>query len=533
MSSGDLDSPRGADDQLGTISLQIQQFLDEWMFRILQGGMAGKWDRIEAMTKAMELFETMGMTVTTPEQKAQIISLEDDEEMSMEIAKLMPEALAKNLESFFLQLQLAVSTVARVRGAIEDEVGQAIKETMEDGDAGISQTVLKNTVLAACADVKEVQDSEDGWKKAMKIREARLQTAADQAEKSQKELADIQRELSVFGNQQNAKTTSIIMSMNSNNTGVILRMAWTAWAAYYTKFKSEKHIHDKWRGQIQEAESQLLKYKMEKKDGMKSVMQKQFAGNAERMLKEVFNEWIKSTADDKEQKAMEAQVREAEARLQSMKSSQKDNAKKAMAKVAGSSDSALKDMIFKEWLKFHAEAKRDKELNDQVKEAEKRLKEFQAKSKEGQKGVLAKMSASTDTGLVSSVFTSWMEEVHHARKAKHAQEQIDGANSKFAMLKSRNKNASTGRAETANELEDSILMMQIFMNWSTHSRIASLINHYGGKMDKKKEQLEKVQTMFKSFASQLEAGIGNTPRSQRKSMRTAADASKPPAVPAS
>merc|ERR1712203_82310 len=176
---------------------------------------------------------------------------------------------------------------------------------------------------------------------------------------------------------------------------------------------------------------------------------------------------------------MDAQIKEAEARLESMKSSQKENAKKAMAKVAGGSDGALKDMIFKEWLKFYAEAKRDKELNSQVKEAEKRLKEFQAKSKEGQKDVLKKMSASTDSGLVASVFTSWCEEVHHAKKAKHAEDQINGANSKFAMLKSRNKDASTGRAQSANELEDSILMMQIFMNWSTHSRINSLVDHYG------------------------------------------------------
>jgi hypothetical protein len=532
MSAAEMDSPRQAEDQLSMISLEIQKFLDEWMFRILQGGMAGKWDRSEAMTKAMEIFEAMGMTVTTPQAKAQILSLED-EEMCMEIAKLMPEALAKNLESFFLQLQLAVSTVARVRGAIEDGTDQDLKETMEDGDAGISQTVLKNAVIAACGEVKEIQGSEDGWKKAMKVREARLQRAADEAENAQKELDSIKKELAVFGNQQNSKTTQIIMRLASGSGDVLLKMTWTAWFAHYTKFKSEKHIHDKWRGQIQDAEAQLLKYKMEKKDGMKSIMKKQFAGNAERMLKEVFNEWIKATADEKEQKAVDKEVRDAEARLQAMKSSQKDNAKKALAAVAGNRGAALMGAIFKEWLKYLAEEKRDKDLNDQVKAAEARLKAFQAKSKEGQKGVLQKMSATTDTGLMSTVFTSWLEEMHHARRAKHAQDQIDGANSKFAMLKSRNKNASTGRVETANELEQSILVMHIFMNWSTQAKIATLINHYGGKMDRKKEQLEKVQVMFKSFASQLEAGIGNTPRSQRKSMRTATDASKPPAVPSS
>lgn len=518
-------------DQLSTIALEIQKFLDEWMFRILQGGMAGKWDRTEAMTKAMEIFEAMGANVTTPQEKASIISIEDDEEMCMEIAKLLPVTLAKNSESFFLQLQLAVSTVARLRGAIEDGSDQDLKETMEDGVAGISQTVLKNAVIVACGDVKGIQDSEDGWKKAMKIREARLQRAADEAENAQKELGSIKGQLAMFGNQQNAKTTNVIMSMAGNNTRVIMQMTFAAWSAYYTKFKNEKHIHEKWRGQIQEAEAQLLKYKMEKKDGMKSIMKKQFAGSAEQLTKMVFNEWIKAAAEEKEQRIVDEGVKLAEERLKGMQKNQKEAAKKAMANIAGNKGVALLGAMFKEWLNFWTEAKKDKDMNDEVKAAEARLKAFQAKSKEGQKGVLQKMSAATDTGLVTTVFASWMEEVHHARKARHAEEQINGANSKFAMLKSRNKDATTGRVESANELEQSILVMHIFMNWMTQARIGTMINHYGGKMDRKKEQLEKVQVMFKSFASQLEAGIGNTPRSQRKSMRTNADASKPPAAP--
>merc|ERR1712238_252074 len=110
------------------------------------------------------------------------------------------------------------------------------------------------------------------------------------------------------------------------------------------------------------------------------------------MLKLVFSEWIKAAADEKAQKAVDAQVRESEARLQSMKSSQRENAKKAMAAVAGNSGAALMGVIFKEWLKVLAEVKRDKDLDEQVKAAEARLKAFQAKSKEGQKGVLQKMS---------------------------------------------------------------------------------------------------------------------------------------------
>jgi hypothetical protein len=54
-------------------------------------------------------------------------------------------------------------------------------------------------------------------------------------------------------------------------------------------------------------------------------------------------------------------------------------------------------------------------------------------------------------------------------------------------------------------------------------------------MDAKKSQLDAVQNMFKSFASQLEQGISSTPRSQRKSQRSKAiegDEGRPPQMPA-
>merc|ERR1719159_629566 len=90
------------------------------MFRILQSGMATQCDRPEAVVMVMDILEMVGMAVTSSDEKMRIVSLDDDEEMCMEIARLIPDNLSKNLESFFLQLQLAVSTVARVRGTIED-----------------------------------------------------------------------------------------------------------------------------------------------------------------------------------------------------------------------------------------------------------------------------------------------------------------------------------------------------------------------------------------------------------------------------
>jgi hypothetical protein len=213
------------------------------------------------------------------------------------------------------------------------------------------------------------------------------------------------------------------------------------------------------------------------------------------------------------------------------KASQKENAKKAMMKVGAASDGALIDIMWKEWQKYMEECRRDKALSEQAKEVEARLKAFQDKAKDGAKSVMNRMGGGTDTGLLTQCMTAWCEEVNAAKKGREVEEHINAANSKFSMLRDRNKATSGNRAQTANELENSIILMHVFMNWATHFRICTYISHYGEKMGKKKQQLEQVQQMFKTFATQLEQGIGNTPRSQRqKSMRgvEGKEAAKPP-----
>jgi len=73
-----------------------------------------------------------------------------------------------------------------------------------------------------------------------------------------------------------------------------------------------------------------------------------------------------------------------------------------------------------------------------------------------------------------------------------------------------------------------MILYKIFQDWKTQAKLDRLIGYYGSKMDQKKHQLDAVQSMFKSFANQLESGISTTPRSGKKG---ASASSKPPAIP--
>ena len=52
-----------------TVGLMVQQFLDEWHFRVLHSGLAYAWDRPEALIKAMDIFEAAGMRITLEEKE--------------------------------------------------------------------------------------------------------------------------------------------------------------------------------------------------------------------------------------------------------------------------------------------------------------------------------------------------------------------------------------------------------------------------------------------------------------------------------
>merc|ERR1712070_1145608 len=139
------------------------------------------------------------------------------------------------------------------------------------------------------------------------------------------------------------------------------------------------------------------------------------------------------------------------------------------------------------------------------------------------------MSGSSDSGLVMNIFTAWRDYFVDLKQSRDLEEMMANADSGFKSLNLKQKNAANGVMSRLHRAEEEIFIDSVFQNWATEAALSKVMKHYAGKMDQKKHQLEAVQTMFKSFAVQLEQGIGNaanTPRTQRKS------AQKPP-LPAS
>merc|ERR1712046_11384 len=173
------------------------------------------------------------------------------------------------------------------------------------------------------------------------------------------------------------------------------------------------------------------------------------------------------------------------------------------------------------------EYKKNKDFEDAVKAEEKKIAEFMKKQNEGAKSVLTRMSAATDTGLVSSCFTAWVEVFNEQKKANEMEMIMAQAGDKFKSFNGRNKMAGMSAMDRAALLTEESTFIIIFWYWKREAKVERMRRYARDKNSKKKQQLMGVKGLFKNFANELEAGLKDgTPRveggpTKRRSDRTA------------
>mmetsp|Transcript_62692 Transcript_62692/g.104252 ORF Transcript_62692/g.104252 Transcript_62692/m.104252 type:complete len:527 (-) Transcript_62692:192-1772(-) len=516
-----------------TLFLQVQQFLDEWHYRVLHGGLGLTMTRNEALMIAFEIFELNGLE-TTEESKEAWSTMEDEDDMIRLVVKAMPMPCRKAFEHFTLQLQLVVSTATRARHALEEGIPEEVARCMDDGDTGVSQQILKQCVIDAGMQISELKNLRESWHKNVEERLKRLARCQEEAENAQQQLTALQAQISAFGAQQNAKTKSVLMNMASKEDKTLLHTVFSAWTGWYVKIQGESVIHNKFKKQIEEAENALVNFKAKQLKGARSMLNRNAAGLEKTLLDKCLGAWYRDIITLGHTKDMDDALEAAKNKLANAKGASKDNTMKVMTRMAAGQDKAIITLCLNAWTQALEETKKDRLLDDAVRAQEEQIAEFLKNKSEQAKGVLARVSGGTDTGVMKNCLSAWIELYKQEKQEKEMEQMIHGQNERFKSLNLKQRGNAKSVASKANRMEEENMLMVFFQSWNMDTKMERVIRHYGGKLDQKKHQLDAVQNMFKSFASQLEQGIGSTPRSQRKSKssRTQDDAGRPPIGPA-
>merc|ERR1719424_620067 len=127
------------------------------------------------------------------------------------------------------------------------------------------------------------------------------------------------------------------------------------------------------------------------------------------------------------------------------------------------------------------------------------------------------MNSATDSGLVEHVISSWCAHYKEEKQALEFQMMLDGQNAKFGAFNDRNKKGAQTAGQKATEIQQYGLINHAFILWNEASKVERLLRYYQQRVEAKKGQLQGLQSMFRTFANQLETGLKDgTPRDGHK-----------------
>jgi len=524
----DEDQPHYDD---ATIQMELQQFLDEWHYRMMHSGKALTKERDDCLMLAMDIFEMHGMVVT-PEEKVALVAMDDEAAMVADMVKHIPMQARKTFEHFVLQLQLVVSTTTQVRHALDEGIGEEVARCFEGGDSGPGSQILKQCIIEAGKQIHEAIETHKSWKAGTELRVKRLMESEEEAEHARQQLSAITCQLDSFKGEQNAKSKGVLAGIAGKNDKALVHMCFSTWNGWLLQHKANAYIHEKFKQEIQDAEDALIAFKTKHLSISRGILARGAATGDAGLLSEVVRVWYQYVIVEGHTRAMDDALAEANAKFNNAQQSAKDASKAVMGRMSAGNDKALLTLCVQSWQASLEELRKDKEIDALAKDMEAKYKDMMQKKNGEAKGVLDRMSGASETGLLHMMIEAWVSAVREEKAGREMEEKMKAQGDKFKSLNQRQKGNAKSVASKCHQQEEENMMMVFFYAWSVDTKTEVVIKKYGEKLDAKKGQLDAVQTMFRSFASQLEQGIGNTPRTGGSRSRKGAGSDVPPALPA-
>merc|ERR1711998_208603 len=344
-------------------------------------------------------------------------------------------------------------------------------------------------------------------------RMSKLLRGQDDAMQAQKQLAAAQAQLGHFQGSHKDKAYKAMMGVAGKNDRAAMDACITNWKAVVDRTKKEAEIRVDYEERIEAAQKRLFDYKQSQKGNAKGVLLRQAAAGDSALIGEVFSYLCKEPQQRKADEEAAKKLAEIEAKLSAQAGKNKDNAKAVLMRNLASGDNMLMDVCIEAWKGWLVEYKKNKESEDAVKAAEAKVAAFMKSKSEGAKSVIDKMNSATDSGLVEHVISTWVQYRKDEKKAQEMEELLNGANSKFGSFAARNKDSAMSAGQKATAVKEYGLLNHSILLWTEFCKVERLLRYYSNRIEGKKHQLQGLQTMFRTFATQLETGLKDgTPR---------------------
>jgi len=489
-------------------------FLNEQSYKKIHKSLSSRWEGMHSFSAAMKLMEKYGVKVT-PEEEQRLSGMEEAQQINALVNK-MPQQNNEQFQQFFLQLQLLVSTATRIHQGLNQGHSDHVKRALADAEnMGISPYILRMAVVQAGSEVSTLRESHNAWIKESNSKCSNLIRGASDAVAAQKRLAAAQAQLGVFTQNHSEKAKKVVMNFASQSAAGTISTVFSSWKTITKQEKLEKTVRLEYAQRLDAAENRLAEFKATQLVKARGVLTKKALASEEELKAELLKIWKEDTAEQKWVRENKGKLEEMEARLSSLQGSQGEKSRKVMMRMSQDSDQTILLAAWHAFVAFHKGYSKDREYEDHVEEVEKKVKEFVKNKASGAKKMLNKMSAGSDSGLVTMTFTGWKELYEERKKEAELENLVANSNLKMTTFRDRTKGAGMNAMERASYHVQLGILLKVWGAWLVESKGETGLKNHLARIEGKRAQLVGVQQMFRKFATELETNLKASQDSSR------------------
>jgi hypothetical protein len=487
-----------------SLAFVLEQFLDDWHYRILSSTLAERWQSKKTLSSALSLLKHHGVDLK-PEEESQLMTLTDEEVIDKLVEKV-PAQNNEHFKVFFLQLQLVVETVSRLRKALEDGQADAVEAAIDDAEsAGVLQYILRQTVVSTGQELVALKAKHTGWLKDTEAKMARMLRAHQEAMASKHRLQEAQEALKNMGAVQRRKAYSVLTAVANDRDVELLKVSFGGWQMAIQNEKSEAKTRSQYESLLEESNTKMQELRVKQLSSVSGVMQKKGGEHVRQLVGDVFLIWQQDTKDV-------IVHRKAQERIDTMQLSQVKVAKQVMERMTGAAGLDLCKLCLTSWTEEIGEAKRQRTLQAGQLDMENKLKSVINERKANAQSVLTQLNTATNNDLLSDLFWLWQMRILEERRYLQVVNKLSDLNKSTKEISHRTLEAAVFVMSRVVANFDTMRLLRCFSAWTAVARMERIKHFYDNKIDTKRHQLQSVQNLFREFAGRLETGLVKSPR---------------------
>eukprot|EP00929_Paragymnodinium_shiwhaense_P000011 TRINITY_DN10005_c0_g1_i1.p1 TRINITY_DN10005_c0_g1~~TRINITY_DN10005_c0_g1_i1.p1 ORF type:complete len:519 (+),score=182.55 TRINITY_DN10005_c0_g1_i1:103-1659(+) len=496
----------------GASKLVTKMFLEDKHYSRLNRILGQQWKGCHKLYAAIKLMEAHGVQLSAEEEER--LQHLPEEHMIDELVSRMPQQNREQFEHFFLQLSLIASTTSRLRAALEEGTPIIIEEALDSAEStGIIQFLLKMAVVQAGQEVSAHDENMDDWSGSNATRMVPLLKHQDECIQNQKILLQTQEELDVWKDEKMSGARNVLTRMMDANDESFLGGVYGAWLELTRKAKLEREIHAEYEQQLAALTKEMLDFRSRQ---CKTLHKHLFRDTAtsDRVLKQrIMDGFRQQVLDQKDYKAHEKEHKALQKELMTVSEDKRAKAKNVLARMSTYDTESLINLCFTGLQEVWREGREAKAAEALLEKKQAALTEYIKTANPNAQRAMSMFTGGMDTNMLGKLMEGWVKIVAESKEAARLEIVMKEKGCRLNEFVGRRKGMSHKELERRCQVIQDGTMSTIVQIWKRDTVIERMRRFGKDRTTKRKQQLDGVKTLFKSFANELETGLSEgTPR---------------------